>query len=69
MSKITDFLRKIGLLQASKGDATTGEFDSREDLKQPEETQEEEKAPEEVASQPESEQEAPEMPEEPKQQM
>lgn len=33
MSKITDFLRKIGLLRVSSGDAVTGEFDSREDLK------------------------------------
>ncbi len=49
MSKITDFLRKIGLLRVSSGDAETGEYDSREDLKNQneqeparEETQEEE---------------------------
>lgn len=37
MSKVTDFLRKIGLLRVSSGDATTGEFDSREDLKKQDE--------------------------------
>ena len=34
MGKITDFLRKIGLLHVSKGDYVTGEFDNREDLKE-----------------------------------
>lgn len=44
MGKITDFLRKIGLLHASKGDYYTGDIDNREDLKkeatEPEKTEE-----------------------------
>lgn len=66
MSKITDFMRKIGFLRASKGDATTGEFDSREDLKQPEEAQEPEPTPEAVDEAPN---ETPEASEEPREQM
>jgi hypothetical protein len=67
MSKITDFMRKIGLLHVSKGDSVTGEFDSREDLKQPEEKKE----PEQQETQGDSgqQQETQEAPEEPKQQM
>lgn len=33
MGKITDFLRKIGVLHVSSGDYNSGEFDNREDLK------------------------------------
>mgnify|MGYP005838632767 CR=1 FL=1 len=44
MGKITDFMRKIGLLHVSKGDYVTGEFDDRKDLKEknkePEKTEE-----------------------------
>ncbi|MEA2006725.1 MAG: hypothetical protein U9O20_01000 [Patescibacteria group bacterium] len=47
MSKITDFLRKIGLLHVSKGDS---EFDSREDLKKPEEQKSQEVPAQEVSS-------------------
>ena len=36
MKKIMDFLRKIGILRVSSGDATTGEFDDRKDLKKEE---------------------------------
>lgn len=68
-------MRKVGLLRVSKGDATTGEFDSQEDLKQPEEAQAaepaaeavEEKIPEEAPS--ETPNETPEVSEEPKEQM
>lgn len=33
MGAITDFLRKIGVLQMSSGDYQTGDIDNREDLK------------------------------------
>ena len=34
MKALVNFLRKIGLLQVSKGDYNTGEFDNRKDLKE-----------------------------------
>lgn len=34
MKKITDFLRKIGVLHVSSGDYQTGDLDTREDLKE-----------------------------------
>ena len=58
MSKITDFLRKIGLLHVSKGDSVTGDFDTREDLKEPEESPEEVQQPQEPQEAPQQ-QEAP----------
>lgn len=62
-------MRKIGLLRVSKGDSTTGEFDSREDLKQPEPQEE----PDQQQEQQTDAQQAPDdqiqdSPEEPKQQ-
>jgi hypothetical protein len=56
MSKITDFLRKIGLLHVSKGDS---EFDSREDLKKPEEQKPQEAPAQEAPAQEAPAQEAP----------
>ena len=74
MSKITDFMRKIGLLQVSKGDSATGEFDSREDLKDAEKQEQTEETSQEAPAQetPEEakpQEEAPEQPEGPKMQM